>query len=199
MGLVEITAQILSIAASVLCFISFQMKDTRKLYIAQCTSAVLFVISFLLLGEITPAILNLINIPRGLALSAGKKWTTPKIYFCIQSMIVCAGVIGVVTYIPADGTTQTMIVLSYAAKIVATLIQLFSTYTMWTGNGKLIRLGQIFIVSPGWLFSDIIFFSIGGILTELINMISILISFARFGLNGFIDASEEPSAPSEQA
>jgi len=192
LNFIELSAQALSIAASILCFISFQMKDTRKLYIAQCTSAILLVVSFLFLGEITPAILNMINIPRGLALSAGKKWTTPKIHLCIQSMIVLAGVIGVVTYVPAEGTAQITIVLSYAAKIVATLIQMISTYTMWTRNGKLIRLGQLFIVSPGWIFSDIIFFSIGGILTEVINMTSIVISLIRYGFNGFVDASEEP-------
>ena len=59
------------------------------------------------------------------------------------------------------------------------------TFLMWKGNGKHIRYGQFFISSPSWIIHNIFNFSLGGILCEVFMMASVVISFIRFGKDGF--------------
>jgi hypothetical protein len=58
---------------------------------------------------------------------------------------------------------------------------------MWTRDGKKIRISQMAVVSPFWLLYDLLIPvpSIGGILCEVFNMASVIISFIRFKKTGF--------------
>ena len=59
------------------------------------------------------------------------------------------------------------------------------TVLMWRGNGKHIRYGQFFVSSPSWIIHNIFNFSLGGILCEVFMMLSVVISFIRYGKDGF--------------
>ena len=59
------------------------------------------------------------------------------------------------------------------------------TVAMWTHNGKTMRIAQLCLVSPMWIVNNIYYFSIGGILCEVFNMVSVIISFVRFGKTGY--------------
>ena len=56
---------------------------------------------------------------------------------------------------------------------------------MWRANGKHIRYFQVTLMSPAWIVHNIFNFSLGGILCESFNMISTIISFIRYGKDGF--------------
>jgi hypothetical protein len=67
------------------------------------------------------------------------------------------------------------------------IAQATGTFAMWTRDGKKIRLSQMAVVSPFWLLYDLLIPvpSIGGILCEIFNMTSVIISFVRFKKTGF--------------
>jgi hypothetical protein len=58
---------------------------------------------------------------------------------------------------------------------------------MWTRNGKTIRVSQLAVVSPLWLLYDLLIPtpSLGGILCEVFNIVSVIVSFVRFRKTGF--------------
>ena len=69
--------------------------------------------------------------------------------------------------------------------IIALVAQLIGTFAMWSQNGKTIRVLQLAAVSPLWLIHNVFVFSIGGIICEVFNLGSIIVSIIRFGIDGF--------------
>ena len=60
-----------------------------------------------------------------------------------------------------------------------------SSVVMHGGNGKHIRILQLFYTSPVWLVHNFYNFTLGGILCEAFCICSVLVSFLRFGKDGF--------------
>ena len=60
-----------------------------------------------------------------------------------------------------------------------------TAFAMWWGDGKKIRLCQLFANSPAWLIHNIFNFTLGGIIGELLNMSSVIVSLFRFRKEGF--------------
>ena len=56
-----------------------------------------------------------------------------------------------------------------------------STIGYWTNNAQKIRLSNLVCASPAWVIYDIFVGSIGGVLSESIAIISILVSVYRYG------------------
>jgi len=61
----------------------------------------------------------------------------------------------------------------------------FMSVFMWLGNGTHIRYVQLSVSSPAWIVHNIFNFSLGGLLCEIFAMTSVIVSFIRFGKNGF--------------
>lgn len=165
----EILAQIIGILGTCAAFISFQLKENKKFFILQATSGLMFALNFLLLGAPTGCVLNLINIYRGAVMAGGKR--LHKLPFLISIQLI---------YIIATALTYTNIF-----SVIALTAQLIGTLAMWSGSGKTIRILQLFCVSPLWLVHNIFVFSIGGIVCEVFNIGSIIVSLIRFGKKGF--------------
>lgn len=165
----DILAQIVGILGTCAAFISFQLKENKKFFILQSTSGALFALNFLMLGAYTGSLLNLINIYRGAVMAGGKK--TRKLFFLVSIQLL---------YIVATVFTYTNIF-----SLIALAAQLIGTFAMWSQNGKTIRILQLFAVSPMWLIHNIFVFSIGGIICEVFNIGSIIVSLIRFGFDGF--------------
>ena len=77
--------------------------------------------------------------------------------------------------------------------VVTTIIQLLETCTLWTRNGKIIRMAQICAISPVWLINNILTGSIGGVVTEVFGIGSVILSFLRYGMDGFETEKTENS------
>lgn len=58
-----------------------------------------------------------------------------------------------------------------------------STFAYWSNSPRKIRMVNLVCASPCWLAYDVIVYSLGGIVSESITIISILVSFVRFGWN----------------
>ena len=165
----ENLAQIIGILGTCAAFISFQLKENKKFFIVQATSGLMFALNFLLLGAPTGCVLNLINIYRGAVMAGGKRLHKLPFLISIQAI-----------YIIATVFTYTNIF-----SVIALTAQLIGTFAMWSGSGKTIRILQLFCVSPLWLVHNIFVFSIGGIVCEVFNIGSIIVSLIRFGKKGF--------------
>jgi hypothetical protein len=164
----ELAAQIVGIIAAVVLWASFQCKNTKRLFLMQLISSTIFSLHFLLLGAYTGMILNLAEVLRSYLLYQGnKKWASHRITM-IAVMLMFA-VSGAITW---DGWLS---LLPTAAMVLGTLF-------MWSRNGKTLRFAMLFFISPCWLVYNIAMGSIAGVLTEVVNIASIIISFLRFGI-----------------
>ncbi len=160
----EILAQIIGIAALACAVISFQQKTHKYILLFQLTANTLFTIHFSMLGAYTGAILNGIGIFRSLVfVNKGKKWADNIAWFwlfCALSAVV--GIFtwsGIVSLLPVAG-------------------MILTTAAFWIKAPKLVR-RVAFPSSPLWLVYNLYNRSYGGAITEIINMISIIIAMIR--------------------
>ena len=192
--MITILAQIISIFAAAFNIFSYQMKDNRRLFLSKGISGALFAVNFIMLGNFTAGALNAVNLLRGAVLAGGEKWHKKRWLFLVQGLyLLCC----IVTF----GKSRTMIggaVFAMVVSLLATTSQIIETAILWGNNGKHIRLAQISFISPFWLFNNIVTGSIGGIVTEIIGMCSVVISFVRYGMDGFVKTTEECKAENKE-
>jgi len=167
--MIDIIAQVLGILGTIFAFVSFQLKENKKFFMLQALSGCMFALNFLLLGAYTGCLLNFINIFRGAVMAGGKKTSKP--YLLIITLALY--------------TIATVFTYTNIFSLIALIAQLVGTLAMWSRNGKTIRILQLFCVSPLWLVHNIFVFSIGGIICEVFNIGSIIVSLIRFGVSGF--------------
>lgn len=175
MKTIEIIAQGFGILGLIFSALSFQEKDNKKLFIMQGIAGLMFFANFILIGAISAALFNLTNLVRGTLFSRNnhKPW---QLILISGLYTVCFG-IALVTII-GDAFQIFLSALTYSTLMLMTVL-------MWKGNGKHIRYGQFFASSPSWIIHNIFNFSLGGILCEIFMMSSVIISFIRFGKDGF--------------
>ena len=165
----EIFAQALGFVGAAIYVFSFQIRNVKKLFLMQALGAVFFTVHFLLLGAHTGALQNSLSILRGIILLfRDRKWAKSR--FTLAGLIILFIISGIVTYSGPLG------LLPMVAMIVSTL-------AMWTGDGFKIRVTQLAATSPCWLIYNISVMSVSGILTESFNIISVIVSFIRYGKN----------------
>ena len=146
---------------------SYQIKSNRALFLCQMIGSIIFCVQFFIMGAITGAASLIVNILRNQLLLKIKdwKWVSSK-----ATMLAITAMLAVITIFTWDG----IISLLPFASVTAT------TIGYWTNNAQKIRLSQ-FIGSPCILLYDIIVGSWGGVLSESITLVSIIISVIRFG------------------
>lgn len=162
----ELIAQIIGIIACITLIFSFQFKDNKKYFIAQLIGALLFSINYVMIGAYTGCVTNLINIFRSLVMVSTIKSVRKNGYY----MLITAYTLSTIfTY---EGWQSLLLLVS----------QVGGTTFMKTNNGKIIRIGQLLVISPLWLIYNIVEFSIGGIICEAFTMGSVIVSFMRYGV-----------------
>lgn len=175
MATVEIIAQSFGIIGLIISAISFQEKNNKRFFIEQGLSSFVFVLNFLLIGAVSGALFNIVNAIRGALFSKKEKkfW----------QLLMIGGM-----YMGCFIFSLFMIMGNPFQIFLSTLVfipLMIMTVLMWKGNGKHIRIFQLFVLSPAWIYHNIFNFSLGGILCEVFAMISVVVSFIRFGKDGF--------------
>ena len=175
MDLKEVIAQSFGIIGMILTVYSFQEKNNKKFFIKQGLAGSMFFLNFILIDAFSAAFFNLTNLIRGSLYSkkTGKK-SSLIIVLCLYTACFAFSV-----FLVKNAPMQIFL----SALVFSTLILM--SVLMWQGNGKNIRYGQFFVSSPSWLIHNFINFSLGGILCEVFSMSSVIISFVRYGKNGF--------------
>lgn len=159
-------AQGIGTIATIIAILAFQCKETKKLYLMQFFSNLLFTLHYLVLGAATGLLLNGMGTVRLVLLSFVKgKWARSN-----AAMWALMGVMAICTGVTWDGWLS----------LLPALAQIFSTPLYYRQNGKLLRYGQLFFMSPCWLIYNLFNYSIPGAVTDLMHMTSVVVSFIRF-------------------
>ncbi len=167
--------QLIGYAGMLCAFASFQCRKNRNFFICQTLCGVFFGIQFACLGGWSGFLSNLFAILRGVAFAGGEKWHKKPVLVGIEAAFVLCLVLSIAAF----GEPWYIAALLFVAQAGGTL-------AMWTDDGRKIRLFQFCVSSPIWLYHNIFYaFSLGGILCESFNMISVIVSFIRFRKTGF--------------
>ena len=172
---IEITAQIFGILGLIFTAFSFQEKNNKRFFMMQAAAGLMFFANFALIGAVSASLFNLTNLVRGTVLLKNdrKVWRVSLICGLYTACFVFA-----LTMIWGDLFQIFLSVITYATLVLMTVL-------MWLGNGKHIRYGQVIASSPSWIIHNMFNFSLGGLLCEIFSMISVGISFIRYGKDGF--------------
>jgi len=174
---VKTIGQIIGLFAAVMIIGSFQFKKNKYFYVMQLVGNIGFTMHFFLIGAYAGMLLNIFGIIRAVVMllkGRGQKWA--KSNWALAVLIMLCVVCGAATWNSEGWIT----ILPCFAGIVGTV-------AMAIGDGKTIRLYQLFGVSPLWLIYNITAFSISGIITETFNIVSAIVSIFRFGLVGLAE------------
>ena len=169
--MIPILAQIIGYLAMATVFCSFQVKNPKGTLLVLGAATGLFSIHFGLLGAVVGCTLNVLNVLRSIAIittDSKKLWgkllmhtfawlyaAAPFFFLLIPSVEV-----GIPDFILG-------------------VIMMINTYFFWTRRENPIRLGQFFMISPGWIWYNYLAGSLPGIITECLNMISVAIYYLR--------------------
>ena len=158
-------------AALALFIMSYQIKSNKWLFLLQLLGSALFCIQFFMLDAISGCFSLAVNILRNALMMKYKEWKWVRNRWC---PVVIAGLFTVVLVFTWNGPIS---LLAFVASVV-------STFAYWSDVPRNIRLANLICASPCWLIYDVIVFSLGGIVSEAVTMISIMVSFIRFGWKG---------------
>lgn len=167
-GLYSIAAQLVGFVGMALCIGCFQCKNSTRLLLLQALGNGVYIIHYLMLGAysgcLSLALLSLNNIILmfGILGRAWAKWKGWKWLFSVLTGLSCA-----LTWAGPVG------LLPNAANIVL-------IWANWSCNGKVMRLGKLCFVGPGWIAYNLYAHSYSGILSESIGMCSALVSILRY-------------------
>lgn len=171
----EIIGQGFGILGMMSYILSFQAKKNTNYFTLQIMGGFLFALNFMLIGAVPGFIMNVANVIRGFVLIKSDR-KIPKLIFC--ELLCIASVVSALIISPERG-------IFLAITLITLIAQISGTFFMWNANGKYIRYNQFLFLSPAWLVYDIANFTLGGILCESFNMISVVVSFIRYGKDGF--------------
>lgn len=171
----DIIAQTLGIFGMLCAMLSYQCKTNRNYFIWQGMSGVFFSAQFIMIGAYAGLVFNAYNIVRAVIYQS-KKSKSVYAVILLETLVVAA----TLTAIFVLGEAWWLVMFTFIA-------QATGTFAMWTRNGRTIRISQLAVVSPFWLLYDALIQtpSIGGILCEVFNMASVVVSFVRFKKTGF--------------
>lgn len=176
----EIIAQLFGIIGLVVIASSFQCKKNKNFFLMQSIGSLAFVVNFFMIGAYAGAMSNIVNIIRGMFFSKEDKkpW---KLAILLVLYTACNAFS--LYLIWGDWFKMFISVLPFIGLVPMTVL-------MWMADGKRIRYFQVAFMSPAWIVHNIFNFSLGGILCELFSMISTIISFIRYGKDGFEKAQK---------
>ncbi len=157
--------------------LSYQIKSNRLLFLLQLIGSVLFCLQFFLLNAFSGCLSLAVNILRNALMMKYNDWKWVRWKGC---PVIISVLFAVILFFTWNGT----------ASLLAFTASVSSTFVYWSNSPRNIRMVNLVCASPCWLVYDIIVHSWGGLLSEAITLISILISIFRFGWNGLETDSE---------
>ncbi|MBO7187629.1 MAG: YgjV family protein [Clostridia bacterium] len=173
----EIIAQSFGIVAMIFIVFSFQQRKRNMAILLQLIGGALFCVNYTMLGAIVGGLLNFIAVIRGLVfLNKEKLKADSPIWLIIFiSLFLTSYVLSFCVFDKAPTTKN------FIFEILPVIGMIASTLSFRKDDAKSIR-RYGFISSPCWLTYNIVNFSIGAIITEVLNLISIVIGTIRFDI-----------------
>lgn len=172
----QIAGQAVGLVAAAVMIISFQFKNTKKLFAAQIVSTLLFTVHYALLGvggdrgAYAGMAQNFAGLAFRVVIILSQKHEKLKSPIALTALCAYSAVAAALLY---NGNPATL--LPTAGNIIC-----MGVY--WTSNKDTIRIGQLAVVSPCWLIYNFFTMSVSGIITETFNIVSIIVYYIRMRL-----------------
>lgn len=170
----DILAQAFGVIASITVVLCFQIKNPRRLVIVNIGAMFFFTLHFGMLGGLAGMIQNALGVVRNLLILAIPAKTR-------ANRIAEAGILIAFALVPVAELLIPAMEFSWW-DLLPTVAMVLGSLLYWTADAKKIRIAQLCIISPCWLTYDVISSSVPGIVTEIFNITSVLVSFVRFWL-----------------
>ena len=170
----EIIAQIIGFAGLAMNCLSYQAKSKKNLIVIQLFGALFFVIHFGMLGAIMGCMLNSVAVLRSLLFANSEKMHANHPAWLALFIAIYAGSYVLTFTVFEEALTIPNLLLQILPPVAMT----FSTVSFRTKNAGTVR-KLCLCCSPLWLIYNIFNFSISGILTESISIISIVTGIIR--------------------
>lgn len=162
----KLFVQIVGFIGTFFYFVSFQFKDTKKLFRVQFLSYIFYIIHFFLLKAYTGSLSYIVGLLKSFCLSSENGELHSKntcVLLCILQVII-----GIITY------TDVISILPIIANVAAVIAG-------FSNNGAYIRFVGIFINSPLWIVYNVVVKSFAGVVDEILTEISMIVSVFRYG------------------
>ena len=157
--------QILAFVAPIITFVSYQVNSKKKLLILQTAATVATCLSYLLLGASSGFALNIVALLRNICFGIQKPGSlVSRITTLVFAVAMC--VVGAFAW---QGPISLLIIVALA----------INTVCMSLGNPQLLR-KSILLTSSMIFVYNIVVFTVGGMLNELIAIVSSIIGIWRF-------------------
>lgn len=170
----QIIAQTVGIVAMALNILSYQMKKQKSIIVMQFFGAALFTVNMFMIGAIVGGFLNAVGAVRALIYSNKQKFRADKFIW-----VLGFGVLYLVSY------ALTFLVFDKEPTKLNLIIEFLPIIGMFaTGIGFYLKEARSvrragLVSSPSWLVYNIFNFAIGGIICEILALISIITAMYR--------------------
>ena len=161
-----IISQCIGFAAAAILLLSFQQRTHKRIVAMQACSGLLFAIQYFMLGAYEGMAGNLIGLTRSLVfLFRGKSKFVDHIA-CPVVFAILAAISGLLTY-------------TSPASLLPMVAMMISSFVMWNPKTQQLR-ALTMPTSLMWLIYNLICDSYSGTVTEIFNLLSIIIGLIRF-------------------
>ncbi len=177
MELQEVIAQGLSIIAMFFNCISYLQKKKSTLLTCQLIGSILFGINYLLLGAMSGALLNVIAMIRAIVFLRKDKLHADNAIWTAAFIASYLGSYALVFTVFGKEPTARNLIIELLPVLAMTALNISYRYA----ETKMVRRYGL-ISSPMWLIYNIASFSIGAMICESINLVSITVGIIRYDL-----------------
>ena len=173
----ELTAQLLGFAGMTLNLISFQLRRQKDLIRVQFFSSIVFCLHYLLLGAVTGCVLNLVGICRAYVYSNKEKpWANHKYWLYLFIGAYFAVYVLTFAVLGKEVTAYNLLI-----ELLPVIGMTCSTIGFYLESAAKVRRLSL-MNAPTWLTYNIFNRSIGGALTEIFCLISVVVGIIRLDI-----------------
>lgn len=170
----ELTAQIIGIFAMVAIVLSYQCKNKNRLLLIQMIGNVLFAVNMLMIGAYVGGLLNAIGIVRAIVYIKKEKLKLP--IQAVNGIFIFLYLVSYVLVFTVFGKEFTLI--NAIVELLPIIGITALTFGFAGSNAKFVRRCSL-INSPCWLIYNSVNLAIGGILCEVISLVSLATAMLR--------------------
>ena len=178
MTMAFVITQSFGIISTIFFLLSYQTRSNKSLYLMQAAGCGTFAVQYLLLGAYSGCLSQVFVIVRNLMLSKYNQWAWVRSRGWVPVFILIALIITRITW---NGPLS----------LIPLLVMVSGTIGLWTNNAGLIRLVGLTFISPPWIVYDCMIGAYSAIINEVLVMVFVLSSIARFGLRQMLDTESE--------
>ena len=174
---IEIIAQGISLIGMAINVLSFQRKEQKQIVFMQLIGSTFFGISYIMIGAYVGGLLNVVAMIRAVVYWQRDRFHAEKVHWVygVTAASLCVYVLSF-TVFGTEPDAKNLIV-----EILPAIAMALSTVGFYLGSARAVRfIGTV--CSPLWLTYNIFNFNLGGIIAEMIAMVSIFIGILRYDL-----------------